>query len=78
MPPGPELAVTLAGIDRDRLGGHDRVELLKARARQLAHDQAQLYADIHSVSEAIGELFGPGEVEEVFERLARRFALPSP
>jgi hypothetical protein len=58
--------VTLAGIDRDRLGGHDRVELLKARARQLAHDQAQLYADVHSVSEAIGELFGPGEVEEQF------------
>jgi hypothetical protein len=65
--PGPELAGALAGIDRDRLGGHDRVELLKARARQLAHDQAQVYADIHSVSEAIGELFGPGEVEEVFE-----------
>ena len=65
--PGPELAGALAGMDRDRLGGHDRVELLKARARQLAHDQAQLYADIYSVSEAIGELFGPGPLEEMFE-----------
>jgi hypothetical protein len=65
--PGPDLAMALAGVDHQRLGGHDRVELLKARARQLAHDQAQLYADIHSISEAIGELFGPNEVEEVFE-----------
>jgi len=64
--PGPELAVALAGMDRTRLGGHERVALVKARARQLAHDQAQLYADIHSVSEAMGELFGPGDVEEVF------------
>jgi hypothetical protein len=65
--PGPDLAMAMAGLDRRRLGGHDRVELLKARARQLAHDQAQLYADIHSVSEAIGELFGPGPLEEMFE-----------
>jgi len=65
--PGPDLAMAMAGLDRRRLGGHDRVELLKARARQLAHDQAQLYADIYSVSEAIGELFGPGPLEEMFE-----------
>jgi hypothetical protein len=64
--PGPELALALARVDRQRLGGEDRVELLKARARQVAHDQAQLYADIQSVSEAIGEMYHIDDLEEQF------------
>jgi hypothetical protein len=54
--PGPFLAVILSGIDRDQLTGHDRVSLLKARARQIAHDQAEQLADINSVREAVTEL----------------------
>jgi hypothetical protein len=50
------LAAALDRIDRDRLSGHDRVSLLKARARQIAHDQAELLADIQSVSESVSEL----------------------
>jgi hypothetical protein len=45
MPPGPALAMVLARIDRSRLGGDDLVSLLRARSRQIAHDQAQLLAD---------------------------------
>ncbi len=56
IPPGLLLAVILSSVDRDRLSGFDRVELLKARARQIAHLQAEMYADIGAVSEAVGEL----------------------
>jgi hypothetical protein len=50
MPPGPELAVTLASVDRSRLGGSDAITLAQARARLIAHEQAQLLADLVEVS----------------------------
>jgi hypothetical protein len=46
MPPGPGLAATLATLDRTRLSGPDLVALAQARARQLNHDQAGLWADL--------------------------------
>ena len=52
MPPGPELGVLLASVDRTRLTGHDLVVLLAARARQVSFDQAELYADIAEVAHA--------------------------
>ena len=42
MVPGPELGVLLAGIDIHAVTGADAVEVLRARARQLSHDQARL------------------------------------
>jgi hypothetical protein len=54
--PGPFLSVILSGIDRSSLSGHDQVRLLQARARQVASDQAELLADMWSVSETIVEL----------------------
>jgi hypothetical protein len=56
LPPGIMLAGALSRIDRSQLSGFDRVSLLKARARQIAHDQAELLADIEAVSEAVAEL----------------------
>jgi len=50
MPPGPGLAVALAAVDRSRVNGYDAVRLLRARARQLAHDQAGLLADMAEVA----------------------------
>lgn len=50
MPPGPELAAVLAGVDREALSGYDRVALVRARSRLISHLQAELYADIESVS----------------------------
>ncbi|HXT44138.1 MAG TPA: hypothetical protein VN748_08505 [Pseudonocardiaceae bacterium] len=44
MAPGPELGVLLAGIDIQLLTGADAVEVLRARARQLSHEQARLLA----------------------------------
>lgn len=42
MAPGPELGALLAGIDISALTGSDAVEVLRARARQLSHEQARL------------------------------------
>ncbi|MGH8918946.1 MAG: hypothetical protein ACRD0H_11565 [Actinomycetes bacterium] len=44
MTPGPELGVLLGGLDISALTGTDLVEVLRARARQLSHEQAQLLA----------------------------------
>lgn len=54
--PGLLLAVVLSSVDRNRLSGFDRVELLKARSRLISHLQAELYADIHSVSDTVSDL----------------------
>jgi Domain of unknown function (DUF222) len=56
LPTGIMLSAALDRVDRARLSGHERVSLLKARARQIAHDQAELLADIQSVSESVSEL----------------------
>ena len=50
MAPGPELAQVLATVDRTRLNGHDLVVLLQAHNRQLAHYQAELYADMAEIA----------------------------
>jgi len=44
--PGPSLARRLAEIDRRKLNGNQLVELMRARARQVAHEQAELLADV--------------------------------
>jgi hypothetical protein len=44
LAPGPQLGVALAGLDLHALTGSDLVEVLRARARQLSHEQAQLLA----------------------------------
>jgi hypothetical protein len=44
MAPGPELGALLAGIDIHCVTGADAVEVLRARAGQLSHEQARLLA----------------------------------
>lgn len=46
MEPGPELAGLLASVDRSRVGAEDLHHLVAARARQVAHEQAELLADL--------------------------------
>jgi hypothetical protein len=50
MPPGPELAALLASIDRAALSSGDLLRLAQARNRLVAHQQAQLLADLHAVA----------------------------
>jgi hypothetical protein len=49
VPPGPELARVLAGIELSRLSGYDCVEVLKARYRQVSHERTQLMAAVVEV-----------------------------
>ena len=44
MAPGPDLARALDAVDCDRLSGFDRVEVMRANARMVAHFQAGLFA----------------------------------
>src|SRR5689334_4909609 len=53
MAPGPGLATALASVDRSRLSGADVCELVAARARQVAYEQAQLLADLAEAGRVI-------------------------
>ena len=46
LPPGPALAVALASVDLSRVGSADLHVLVRARARQVAFEQAGLLADM--------------------------------
>jgi Domain of unknown function (DUF222) len=72
IPPGLLLAVILSSVNRHRLDGFDQVSLLKARARQIAHDQAELMADIQAVSEAVTDLVSDPEpdLQVIFDTTA--------
>ncbi|WP_281901501.1 DUF222 domain-containing protein, partial [Phytohabitans aurantiacus] len=64
MPPGPGLSAILARIDRSCVNGHDMVTVMQARARQVAHDQAELLADIVEVAHC-----PPGTFDSPVKRL---------
>jgi hypothetical protein len=61
MPPGSGLAALLASIDRSRVAAEDLRDLVRARARQVAFDQAELLADVYDAGRA--GLAGPGSLE---------------
>lgn len=61
--PGPELAAMLEGVDPEELNGHELVVLLRARARQIAHLQAGLYADMWELA-----FSPPGYIDSPSER----------
>jgi hypothetical protein len=69
IPPGLLLAVILSSVDREGLSAFDRVRMLKADARMVAHFQARMYADIQSVSESVSELTFPEDPDpkDLFE-----------
>ena len=65
MSPGVELACFLKAIDRSRLNGHELVIVMQARARQIAHEQAEFYADMIEISHC-----PPGDAGSPAERHA--------
>ena len=83
MTPGPTLGVLLTSIDFATLAPADRVEVLRARHRQVSHDQAGLLADMYGIAEAVraagcGMRGGQGAIGEVSAALtisARRAEL---
>jgi hypothetical protein len=72
LPTGIMLSAALSQVDRSRLSGHERVALLKARARLRAWIDAELLADIQSVSASVSELANHPDPDDqdVFDRTA--------
>ncbi|GAA5120392.1 DUF222 domain-containing protein [Pseudonocardia adelaidensis] len=52
LPPGPELSTLLARLPWAEVPNARLVEVLQARSRQLAHDQAQLFAGMAEITRA--------------------------
>jgi hypothetical protein len=55
MEPGPFLGIVLSGIDVDRLCGHDRITVLRARQRMASHYAAKTYEAMASIAVAYRE-----------------------
>ena len=53
MPPGPRLAAVVASVDRSRLDAEDLLRVAAARVRLVAHQEAQLLADLHRVARVV-------------------------
>jgi hypothetical protein len=53
MPPGPELAAVVASVDRSMLDATDLLRVARARQRLVAHQEAQLLADLHRVARVV-------------------------
>jgi len=51
MKPGPFLALFLSSIDVNKVSGHDRVVVMRARQRMASHYQAGVYRDMAAVSD---------------------------
>lgn len=56
MAPGPVLGTYLASVDVSRLSGYDRVVLLRAHQRMVAHYQAKLYEDMVSIRDVFSDM----------------------
>ncbi len=54
--PGADLAFELEKLDRESLSGEELVGLMKARSRLIAHLQAEFYADVKAVADAVAKV----------------------
>jgi Domain of unknown function (DUF222) len=73
LPPGAELAAVLDALSGAAVPNARRVEVLQARARLLAHDQARVFAELVELSHAVALADVEGERDEVVARAAKRF-----
>lgn len=63
MEPGIPLAALLSSIDLDALSGHDRVIVMAAHQRMASHYQAQVYASMASVADAVADTLDHEDLE---------------
>lgn len=61
MPPGPELSALLAGLNLATVCNDDIVEVMIAQSRQVAYEQARLFAAMNEVIHC-RPFAGPSEV----------------
>ncbi len=74
LEPGVELATALAQVEADSLSPFDRVSVLAACQRQVAHYQAQAYEQIASLYAAF--IFEDGDFELAWDGTASEIAAP--
>jgi hypothetical protein len=73
LPPGPELSAALGGLPWTKVPNTRLVEVLQARSRQLAHDQAELLAGMVEIGHAVAVADLPGDRAEAVTRSAKQF-----
>src|ERR687896_948069 len=73
LPPGPELSAVLDALPRDKVPNARLVEVAQARSRQLAHEQAELFADLVEITHAVAVADLPGNRAEAVARSAKQF-----
>lgn len=56
MAPGPQLAAMLARIDVGAVSGYDCIVVLQAHQRMVSHYQAQIYADMATIVDAVEDV----------------------
>ncbi|OZM76224.1 HNH endonuclease signature motif containing protein [Pseudonocardia sp. MH-G8] len=61
LPPGPELSAVLGGLPWEKIPNARLVEVVQARSRQLAHDQAELFAGLVEITHAVAVADLPGK-----------------
>jgi hypothetical protein len=85
LPPGAELSAALGALPWEKVPNSRLVEVLQARSRQLAHDQAELFAGMVEISHAVavddlpddlpgGRGGAVARAEELFEWAAHEIA----
>ncbi|MFC5237898.1 HNH endonuclease signature motif containing protein [Pseudonocardia zijingensis] len=73
LPPGAQLAAALEELAGAGVPNVRRVEVLQARSRQLAHEQALLFAELVEVAHTVALADADGEPDQVVARAAERF-----
>jgi hypothetical protein len=73
LPPGPELSAVLRAVPREKVPNARLVEVAQARARQLAHEQAELFADMVEITHAVAVADLPGDRAEAVARAEQHF-----
>jgi hypothetical protein len=73
LPPGPELSAALHALPRQKVPNARLVEVAQARSRQLAHEQAELFADLVEITHAVAVADLPGNRAEAVARSTQRF-----
>ena len=71
LPPGPELSAVLDALPRERVPNARLVEVAQARSRQLAHEQAELFADLVEITHAVAVADLPDKPGDRAEAVAR-------
>jgi hypothetical protein len=73
LPPGPELSAVLDALVREKIPNSRLVEVARARARQLAHEQAGLFADMVEIAHAVAVADLSGDRAIAVERAEEQF-----